>query len=276
MNITLYIQETMERKETHFRVRPLFGGGPERRGELLSRAMARLLPELRRHVETLVRENRHEALAHAAFCPDAETLQFDETLTLRKQSLACRFLVVCFRAFEWRIAFSPSVPNVWFEIAKGQRLQQRAVDAYTEHFRVVERDVNGQEIPVPEPGFVRAWVTTHELDVSLSRPPRDKEDNKFLAIFGPKKMNGRDELEKVGRRLESLYPDDLDRAVLREMEVATLASRLTAVEPPPDSSGGPAPPAKRRSSTNMCTINWSATHATPSSRKIFGCWPRNA
>ena len=247
MNITLYIQETREegtnsrgrRHDTYFRVRPLFFAGTERRGELLSRALARLLPDLRREVERLAREDRHEALARAAFCPDLEALQLDEPLALRRQNLRCKLLVVCLRALDRRIAFSPSLPKRWFEVGKGETLRQRAVAALTEHFRDLERDAEGEELRPPEPGYVRGWVTTAEVDANLTRPVRKETPSKFMALFGPPKMNGRDELEKVGRRLESLYPDDLDRAVLREAEVARLAARLSDAERRPVLLVGP-------------------------------------
>jgi ATP-dependent Clp protease ATP-binding subunit ClpC len=230
MNVALYIQETRaegrERRDTFFLVRPLFFEGPERRAELLSRALARMTPELRRAVELLARKERHEELIRAAFCPEIETLSLDTPLALRRQTLRCRLLVASYRALDRRIAFSPTLPKVCFEMGKGETLRQRAVAVFTEYFRGLERDAEGEGLPEPEPGYVRGWVTTTDLDVNLTRPARREEPPKFMALFGPEKMNGRDELEKVGRRLEALYPDDLDRAILREAEVARLAARL--------------------------------------------------
>jgi ATP-dependent Clp protease ATP-binding subunit ClpA len=72
-----------------------------------------------------------------------------------------------------------------------------------------------------------AWVS--EVEVSI-RPPRvrSKPKQDLFAFLGSQEtMDGEEELHKVGRCLNQLYPDDLDRVQLREREVAEL-SRLLA------------------------------------------------
>ena len=229
MIVPLYIQETRRRNESIVLVRPLFFDEPERSAELLSRAMARFSQDIRKHVETLLQHDRHDGLTQFSFAPETASLPFDETLTLRRQTLRCRFLVVSFRALDRRLGFSPSVPDVWFDIAKGERVRDRAVEAYTDHFRALEReweDDGSGPLPPPAADYIRGWISHVDFDVSLYRAVKKPPADKFASLFAPAKMDGRAELDKVGRRLESLYPDDLDRAVLREKEVEDLAHRL--------------------------------------------------
>src|SRR2546428_7457828 len=40
--------------------------------------------------------------------------------SLRRRSHRCRFLFVLFTALGQRLAFTPSVPDVWFEVQRGE------------------------------------------------------------------------------------------------------------------------------------------------------------
>ena len=244
MIIPLYIQETLRHDESIVVVRPLFVAEPERIGELLSRAMAHFAHDLRKAIEGLAKHNRHEALLRYSFAPELESVEFDETLTLRRQRLRCKFLRVqfagAFMRFERRIAFSPSVPEVWFDVRQGRGAAgagDRSVHAPLS--RGGARARGGGDRAAGAGGTCGGWINTVDFDVSLYKAPEKPQVNKFAALFEPPKMDGRDELEKVGRRLEALYPDDLERAVLRETELEELTRRLRHSERRPVLLVGP-------------------------------------
>jgi ATP-dependent Clp protease ATP-binding subunit ClpA len=152
-------------------------------------------------------------------------------MPLRRQTADARFLVVSFEALGRRVAFTPSVPDLYFEVTRGQQVAARARDVLTDHFRKLEKDEDqgGFVYANHVRPYVRAWTTTLDLDVHPELVMNARADEGLLALFGGGKPDGRAELSKVGRCLDWLYPDDLDRVVLRDREVEELV-RLLAEE----------------------------------------------
>ena len=82
-------------------------------------------------------------------------------------------------------------------------------------------------------------MTTLEINInppSLAQPPKQ---DLFALLGGGEKMYGADELEKTGRCLDYLYPDDLSRAIFREEEVAELTAILQGLDRRPVLYGSP-------------------------------------
>src|SRR5262249_3775163 len=78
-----------------------------------------------------------------------------------------------------------------------------------------------------------AWVTTLEMDIDPAQVVAEP-DKRPLACFGaPAPADGGVELQRVGRCLDRLYPDDLDRALPRDAEVAELTRLLQAPDQRP-------------------------------------------
>lgn len=208
-------------------VRPLFALQPVEQGAGLQRALNKLVQKLRENFEKLAADARHYDLSWQTFSPyfSSKLLQF--RLFLSNQSFDCKYLFVVFDAFDKRIAYTPNVPQFWFEIERGEDLQRRAEDALTEHFKNLERrDGKGTQNPSALSFPSKAFVTT--LDVNFNAPQKfeKKETNLFAALGGEEKLDGATELRRVGRCLDWLYPDDLERAVGRDAETRDLSKLL--------------------------------------------------
>src|SRR5262249_21483940 len=120
--------------------RPLFHDAPTRRDPSLERALNLLTTDLPQPLGALGRRDRHEELAEWAFCPEIESRRLDLVIELRRSRAQVRFLFVTFEALGRRLAFTPSVPGAWFEVARGERLDARAAEILTEYFRTRERE----------------------------------------------------------------------------------------------------------------------------------------
>ena len=211
-----------------FAVRPLFFPSPQRSGEKLERALQRLTEDLRERLIDLGREFRHDELARWTFSPPLETCRLDLDLLLRRRTARLRLFFVTFEALGRRLAFSPGVPEAWFELGRGEKLQERATEALTAHFRQLEKEEEEGFVPPEECGLQgTAWVTP--LELYLRPAQRLAETGTRFAMLGTEApLDGGWELRRVGRCLDHLYPDDLDRIVLRQTKLEELTRLLTA------------------------------------------------
>ena len=66
-----------------------------------------------------------------------------------------------------------------------------------------------------------------------------KKPKRASLFGGEEKKEGEVELRKTGRRMNAMYPDDLDRAVGRDREVEELARLLSAADRRPVLLVGP-------------------------------------
>jgi ATP-dependent Clp protease ATP-binding subunit ClpA len=232
MNLTIPVDieeyKVPEDPSPQFRLRPLFFPGPVKGGRQLSAGMSKLAQAVRHELDALAVQPRQEALIPWTFSPALSERKVSFALQLRRHTAQCRFLVVAFEAFDRRIAFTPSLPELFFEVLRGQDVAARACEVITEHFRKLEREEDDFfTVPAHLLNYTRAWITTLELDIhprpSLERPPAA---NELLAIQSQQTPDGRAELAKVGRCLDWLYPDELDRVVMRDAEVEELTRLL--------------------------------------------------
>jgi hypothetical protein len=70
----------------------------------------------------------------------------------------------------------------------------------------------------------KAWITSVEVSVDVPALYKPTVEN-FLAALGEmQELHGAEELNRVARSLNSLYPDDLDHAINREAEVSELSN----------------------------------------------------
>ena len=181
MNITVPIYaEEQAAHGTHarpVRVRPLFFDHPADQDESIQRGTARLARALRRELTRLARNARHEELAAYGFNPSLQERMLKLTLVLGKRRFEIRNLFVTASAFGRRFAWTPSIPELWFEVARGENLEQRAEEVLTEYFRLREQRLAANAL-VPDPPTVagKAWVTSIEVSIdvpSVYVPPAD-------------------------------------------------------------------------------------------------------
>jgi ATP-dependent Clp protease ATP-binding subunit ClpA len=229
VNVPIYVEATRPQGGgTVYRARPLFFREPAVRGEKLDRLMPRLGRDVGQHLHHLGREGRHDALAAWSFCPALRSERLDLQLPLRRGTARCRFLFVLFRHFGRRIAFAPAVPELWFDLQRNESLAARALEVFTRHFRDLEREES--EIR-PEDLALRgsAYITSLEVSVRPPVVPVEQKKSRFLMLGEETPPDGAAELRRVGRCLDWQYPDDLDRVVLRDTELAEL-ERLLGTE----------------------------------------------
>lgn len=144
MNLTIpiYVVSYKPRGQTAplFVCRAMLIDGPTTRDPHLNRAVNELVKQLKRQLDGLAGEPRHDDLLAATFCPDLDDHRLDLAFDLRSGWHRCRLSVVAFRALQRRIAFSPSLPDVWFEVPENEDLQTCANRVYERYFRQRERE----------------------------------------------------------------------------------------------------------------------------------------
>jgi ATP-dependent Clp protease ATP-binding subunit ClpA len=211
-----------------YTARPLFFAAPERAHGSLNRLLARLTRDLIEVLEALAKKDRHDELGAWAFAPAVTTHRVALDIELRRRVARTKYLVVAFEHMGRRLAFTPSLPDLWFEIPRGELLEDRAHAVYSEHWRALERDAEPDEEIKPEATALagKAWVQTLDLSANVPALLAKKPAANFLALLGTETTDGASELRRVGRCLDWQYPDELDRAVLREREVDELTRLL--------------------------------------------------
>ena len=228
-----------------FVVRPLFFNHPVQRGEKLSKAISGTISKIRKGLNQCAQESRQEELAKWAYCPVLKSRQLKLTLSLRRRMAQCRFLFVSFAGLDRTLAFTPSVPELWFEINRGQTLRKQAVEVLQHHFRKLEKEA-GDEHAKPERFSLtgKAWVDYVELNIEPGRARTrillPASQQALAQIFSEKTASGAEELDRCARCINELFPDDLKRAHLREQEVEELETLLAASDKRPVLLLGPA------------------------------------
>lgn len=208
-----------------FVLRPLHCDEPVRKSEKLDRALSRMQSDLQTTLMELSRETRHDRLARWCLLPDYDTTTLDLRIELKSGSHHRRFFFAGYKALGRMLWFTPKLPDLHFEVLKDQRLQERAVEVLTRHFREMEK--KGDEVDLDDHALPRegnAQLTVLEVKVKPALNALKEKPSKRTAIFGgsDQKPDGEAELRTVGRLLNSMYPDDLPRATGREAEVADL------------------------------------------------------
>ena len=209
-------------------LRPLFFPRPIEQDVSLQRATARLTNALREELGQLARVARHEELAAYSFYPPLEETMLEFPVEVAKKRFQLRHLFIILSAFDRRFAWTPSVPEVWVEIARGETIRDRVQDALTDHYRLLARRF-GNEVVQPDVNNVhgKAWITSIEVSIDIPILYAPPVETFFAAIGEVQEVAGAAELVRVGRSLNSLYPDDLDHAINREAEVNELSTLLS-------------------------------------------------
>jgi ATP-dependent Clp protease ATP-binding subunit ClpC len=257
-NVPVFVEEKSsdDTRSPSFTVQPLFAQGPTQRADKLSRALARLTNDLQTLLHELGREPRHEALSVWTFQPPLKDATLELRLDLESGSHRLRLFFAGYPALDRELWFSPSVPDLRFELAPGQDLAARATEVLTRHFRQAEREgyVDLSEIALT--GKARLMVIP--ITVQPGGESRKKDKDSRAQLFGDEeKVDGELELRRVGRPLHALYPDDLDRAIGLDREVEELARLLAASDRRPVVLVGPRKVGK---TTLLHELAWRMVH----------------
>ncbi|MCU0238250.1 MAG: AAA family ATPase [Pyrinomonadaceae bacterium] len=238
MHVSIPVLATEQKKPNQptptVSVRPLFSLSPIEQGGSLQRALNKLANKIRENFEGLGKQSRHFDLAWHTFSPYLYTKTLNFRLVLSSQTFDCKYLFVIFDAFDKKIVYTPNVEKFWFEMERGEDLQRRAEDVLTEHFKNLERrDGKGTQNPSLLSFSSKAFVTTLDLNLNLPQKFEKKEVNLFAMLGSDEKLDGGQELNRVGRCLDWLYPDDLERSIGREKELEELTKLLEAKDKRP-------------------------------------------
>ncbi|MBL9168877.1 MAG: ATP-dependent Clp protease ATP-binding subunit [Verrucomicrobiales bacterium] len=211
-----------------FVVRPLFQREPVQRAEKLTRALAKLSNNLHQLLLGLGRSPRHDDLAAWTFDPLLDETTIELRLELKSGSHRRLFFLVGYSSFGRKLYFCPKLPELHFEVLSNQTLADRAVTVFTPHFREMERDRGA--VDLDDFALIgKGRLTILEVALDPASLATKKSGTTRAALFGgQEKKEGEVELRRTGRRLNSMYPDDLERAFYRDHEVEELDRLLVA------------------------------------------------
>ena len=194
-------------------VRPLFFERPVETNREIAKARAKLATGLTKMLGEMARGGKHREVARYTFCPDLRLHTLKFRLDLRRQSFHGRFPVVAFRQMSRRLAFSPLLPDLWFEVHRGNGLESRAREVYTEYLRNIERN-DEEDLQYYVGRFTpqgKTWIDYLEIDISTKQKREKKGDSLFALLGGEERVDGATELQRVGTCLDHLYPEQLQR-----------------------------------------------------------------
>lgn len=214
-------------KVAHYTVRPLFATEPEHTDGMLGRATGRCIGDLRKQIERLGRDGDHAAVAKLAFNPEVAQHRLKLAIELRQETVRAAFAFYVFRIGGCKVGYTPSFPDEWFELRRGDSLEQRARQVIQTKLRRRESREESAAVFVREIALNgKPWVTVAEFDANVAQNFERKPNDLLAALLDDRPPDGTMELERVGRCLDRLYPQQLERAHLRDPEVSELERLL--------------------------------------------------
>lgn len=228
-NVPIYCEKQPgeNRAPASYLVRPLFFAAPEQRREDLSRAISAFAARLREDLQALAAQPWHEALAQWTFAPALREETVEVEIEYRRRTAKLAFLVVSFEQGRLRVAFTPKLPSLFFAVRRGETVEARAREVLAQYFRRLERE-EGEDAPDPREFAVKgqAWLATQEVRVETEGVYKPPAEQRQQARGEFQFQGGLAELQKTGRSLDALYPDEITRAVQRDAEVSELAKAM--------------------------------------------------
>jgi ATP-dependent Clp protease ATP-binding subunit ClpC len=227
-SIPILIQERPARTDAGastplFIVRPVFHAEPEQKSEKLSRALNKLNANLHDLLRGLGDEQRHDDLAEWTFSPSLHQRTLAVRLNLKSGAPLKTFFLVHYEALDRQICFFPSISDLSFELLPGQKIEERAAEVLNEYLR--EKEKSDETFSIDSIALAgKARLSAAEVDLTPGAHGRKKKKRMRALLFGgEEKKSGEQELRKVGQPLHQWYPDDLQRALGRDVEVGDLA-----------------------------------------------------
>lgn len=210
MRLTLSAYVTVEREEGRsiYNCRPLRGPQIVTRDPLLSIALSKLGNKMRKSVNAWIEGGESSRLGTWLYDSETRSVPVKLTLALRDRTLRWKLLLVCIPAFTRTIAFSPSIPDVAFELESLADLELRATEVFSAWAQ--ERISDGTEFILDDlGGSGEMWVEPLEVEVETTIRDKKKTKSIFAALFGGEPSSGNEELHKVGQCLDDLASDYL-------------------------------------------------------------------
>jgi ATP-dependent Clp protease ATP-binding subunit ClpC len=230
LSIPIYSERVQRKEGGHwYRVHPVFPSMmPAEIGNFMvhnpreDRAFDELTRLLRKELNDLASAMHHDALIRWSFHPELTGSKVPIQISLRKQSLSGEIFAVTYQSLGRRIVVLPKIQQLIFDLERGQLLEERANDVLTRFFRKIEKRAEGK-LEIDQyltPGSAR--LVTIEIEVRNRQKFKKPELRSVAAMGGGEKISGAQELEKVGRCMNRLYPARLHRAILRDDKIEAI------------------------------------------------------
>lgn len=209
ITVPIYVQQRRDKGSAPINAQPLFFAAPDKSGSDLGRVIAGITDRLRVLLAGLAREPNHKPLMRW-HCP--ETLEYHTTklhLDLSDSTAKLRLLMVVIRREnKTRWVFSPSIPDLWFDVRGDEDIDRRATEVYEEYFRAIRKEE--PQYKVGASGIKgKAWIDYVTIDVLPSVRPPKKVDPLRAFLGGQDVSDGAGELRKTGRCLNWIDIDQL-------------------------------------------------------------------
>ncbi|MCG8650691.1 MAG: AAA family ATPase [Pirellulales bacterium] len=211
--VPIYVQQqTRGHASAPISVRPLFFPSPTISGTTLGKVIVKLKNKLRIHLADLGRQPRHDELLswHRPEPLDDQVHKFQ--LDLRDSTATLKVLLVGLSRHGRRMVFSPSLPDLWFDVEQHESLEVRAREVYEDFFQQRRKEDAGY--PVQRHGLHgKAWVDYVTIEVVPGRPAKKPSDPLRALLGGDDVSDGADQLRQVGRCLSWLDADELTEPI---------------------------------------------------------------
>ncbi len=224
--VPIYVHQRRGRSSTPpIQVRPLFFEHPHVAGSELGRVISKLANKMRVHLSALARKPTHDELL-AWHHPDPvhdQVLKLN--LDLRDSTASLRIAVVTLRRHGRVMAFSPTLPDLWFDIEGGESVEQRATEVYQSYYRQQRKEI--VDFQVDQHGLEgKAWVDQLTIDVLPQREATKAVDPLRALLGGQDVSDGAAQLRQVGRCLHWMDIDELTQPIGVDADVGRLVQLM--------------------------------------------------
>ena len=272
INIPIYVNQRGGSNGPPVIARPLFFLNPERSGKELGRVLSQLSDQLRVSLSELGRSKSHEQLLRWHETRSVSHQLAKLNLDLRDSTAQLKTLLISVTRFDRLVGFSPTLPNLWFDILPGENIVTRATEVYEAYFREIRKE--NPAYPVLAHAVEgKAWVDYLTIDVTPGNAPKAPADPLRAFLGGDDVSDGAAELRKTSRCLNWIDIDELadpvgvDQDVQRLVRLLDVGDRRGVVLVGPSGSGktarihGAARTRRDRKKTNTRQLIWQLSPA---------------
>ncbi len=193
----------------------------------LGKAISRLADAIRKHLAADARSLDQATIARWDYSAPIESHNLNLHLVLNDRSLHTKLLLVVLRRYGYVCAFSPLIPEVWFDIGSSEQLEARAIDVYTHFFTQCVKSGRETQLELAS-SYDTAWIDALTISVDTQVNVK-KEVDPFLAMLGGSSVgDGASELSVVGRCLNWVDLDSLADPIGLDELIDKIVYRMTS------------------------------------------------
>ena len=217
------VQHVKLNDKPHFRLRPLFVPFPQVTHQRYQSAISQLKKEVQHSFKYFkLDRNLAPQLQWFMLRPGITTERMSLEFKLGKYLIDGTFTVFRFTLNGLNISFLPDIDNTLL-IEKGTTAADRreqvakAIKAYLKTEREeMEDDFDPRQYYSGQKDFLTDISVKIQINHRENKFEVDKDDNLFAHLFMPQEFDGAYEIQRVAYDLTEKYPDELNRAYLRE------------------------------------------------------------